>query len=298
MNTASAFDAPIRRDLSHQGQDFSVFGLPDDDYVLTIQSFLQSNAVWLRELEAVERIDPVILDVGANIGVTATLACIVRPEARIVAVEPSRKARRCLELTLGANGLADQVEVVAAGLGEKRGSTRFYEAQFLAGSHQVQAGYSSEAKQALTVPIMALDQLVRARDMKRVDLIKIDVEGFELGVLKGGRKTIRRFRPTIVMEFNSWTVTAWANQSPRALLDYVLATFGGFYYDLHGETRFASNSDDLIAFLHRNLTMHGCVDDIVIRPSVRPPMLRRIWRAAQTAEGRRALARRLGLVAG
>jgi hypothetical protein len=163
----------------------------------------------------------------------------------------------------------------------------------------VQAGYSSEAGRAVVVPIITLDALVESRRLERVDLIKIDVEGFELGVLRGAVRTIRRFKPTIVMEFNSWTITAWANQSPRALLDYVVSTYGGFDYDLGGQTLSAVNSDDVIAFLHRNLTMHGCVDDIVIRTGNRPASLpRRLLNRSRTPEGRAAIGRRLRSMVG
>jgi len=50
------------------------------------------------------------------------------------------------------------------------------------------------------VPLRRLDSIVEGLGLKRVDVIKIDTEGAEVQVLKGGVKTIMRFRPYIVVE--------------------------------------------------------------------------------------------------
>ena len=51
-----------------------------------------------------------------------------------------------------------------------------------------------------------LDSIVEDLDLKRVDVIKIDAEGAEVQVLKGGAKTIMRFRPFIVVEVRNHNI--------------------------------------------------------------------------------------------
>jgi hypothetical protein len=52
-----------------------------------------------------------------------------------------------------------------------------------------------------------LDDYLAARNVERVDFIKLDVDGNELRVLQGGRETLRRFRPVLVTELAPDTFT-------------------------------------------------------------------------------------------
>ncbi|HEV7416276.1 MAG TPA: FkbM family methyltransferase, partial [Tianweitania sediminis] len=53
-----------------------------------------------------------------------------------------------------------------------------------------------------TAKVRTLDGFVSAAGLQKIDFIKIDVEGFEMNVLRGGREAIQRFRPSIIMEFD------------------------------------------------------------------------------------------------
>ena len=74
------------------------------------------------------------------------------------------------------------------------------------------------------VPMTSIDAIVAELSLQRLDLIKIDVEGFELDVLKGALQTIRRFRPRIVAEFNSFALIA-----NRNLLAALFSRIRAFY---------------------------------------------------------------------
>ncbi|WP_204335942.1 FkbM family methyltransferase, partial [Klebsiella pneumoniae] len=54
-----------------------------------------------------------------------------------------------------------------------------------------------------------------------MDLIKIDVEGFELRVLRGLADTIRRFKPKILCEFNPMCIREQAETDPERLADHI-----------------------------------------------------------------------------
>ncbi|TWT93514.1 hypothetical protein Pla100_40320 [Neorhodopirellula pilleata] len=58
------------------------------------------------------------------------------------------------------------------------------------------------------VDVLTLDDFVRSQAVDRIDLIKIDVEGYELNVLRGAKESLERFRPSIILEVNSITSRA------------------------------------------------------------------------------------------
>jgi hypothetical protein len=68
--------------------------------------------------------------------------------------------------------------------------------------HVVEAG-PGEYGGTIRVETRRMDTIVSAAGVERLDLIKIDVEGFEWPVLRGGESTITKFRPHIVFEYNA-----------------------------------------------------------------------------------------------
>lgn len=258
----SALPLIERTTVDIAGAAVTICGYASDDYYRSITAIAGGNTLFLRALQALPS-DAVIVDVGANIGATVSVAAALLPGATITALEPSPRALRCLRETVQANEIGDRVNIIPQAVGKERSTATLAECDFLAGSHFVQKGHGFAEEEQISVPVIPLDDL----DIQHVDLIKIDVEGFELDVLRGATETIRRHAPAIVLEFNSWAITAWADQSPRALLDYIVSEFGSFFYDGDdGVEVAATDADGLLTFLHRNLTRRGCVDDILIRP--------------------------------
>jgi len=133
----------------------------------------------------------VVLDVGAHVGSYALrYSRIVGNKGRVVAFEPEPDNRRILNWNIRLNK-ADNVSPRSEALGNFRGKGRLKLSAF-AGVHSF-VRTSAEIHQTgeILVPVMKLDDL----DMARVDLMKIDVEGYELEVLRGGEETITRLTP-------------------------------------------------------------------------------------------------------
>ncbi|TVR84875.1 MAG: FkbM family methyltransferase, partial [Rhodospirillales bacterium] len=148
-------------------------------------------------------------DVGANIGAySVQLSKRCSPGGTVHSFEPVYHIRQKLHLNLAVNG-ARNVTVNDFALGDQ---------DALLEMHQVKegvfrAGTSSFVKNA-TIQAMGndkfvvdvaktrtLDGYVAEMGFQRIDFIKIDVEGFEFNVLRGGIKSIRQFRPAIILEF-------------------------------------------------------------------------------------------------
>ncbi len=136
----------------------------------------------------------IAIDVGANIGYhTFRMARAVGEQGRVIAVEPSTWAMAKLRRNAALNAFSN-IEFLHAGLDEvERGpvATRFQASFRLDGTHD-----TTEEVVALTT----LDQLVAERQLPRLDLVKIDVDGFEGKVLRGAAKTIDDLAPVLFFE--------------------------------------------------------------------------------------------------
>jgi len=152
------------------------------------------------------RVGGVLLDVGANIGTfTIPAAKHVGQSGHVVAIEASPDVFKILEKNIALNNI-NNIEPVCAAAAAKDGHTQFYPAPV---DH---FGMGSQAPQfdatPIAIPSVTLDSLVRKFNLSSVNLIKIDVEGFELDVLKGATGLLNgKNPPLVVFEFCDWAET-------------------------------------------------------------------------------------------
>jgi FkbM family methyltransferase len=147
----------------------------------------------------------ICFDVGANVGAYVLQLCHwTGPSGRVVAFEPNPNARAALERHVTMNGFTQRVQIVAAAVGAAI-SEGIFHAAGVDGMSRLDKPNSTLEKgsQAIKVPIITLDNFVRAGGAVP-DLILIDVEGFEAGVLEGAREVInsRRGAVHIVVEMH------------------------------------------------------------------------------------------------
>lgn len=147
-----------------------------------------------------------VFDIGANIGAhTLPFAQLVGPMGRVVAFEPTKYAFAKLQRNLALNPelalrvSANQVallECPSVGLPPKIYSS--WPLQETSGLDKIHGGrlQGTEGSRVAT-----LDQAAKTMGLKRLDFIKLDVDGHEPEVLCGGLDTIGRFRPRILMEW-------------------------------------------------------------------------------------------------
>lgn len=144
------------------------------------------------------RPDSIFLDVGANLGFfSLVLARRLHMQGHVHAFEPHPLLARLLRNSAYINGLKHAITVHEVGLSETNGTTRFDYPEGHLGGGAVAAS-SDTGKACITAEIRRLDDLMEPSF--RCDLVKIDVEGHELSVLKGMENTIRN-SPTIKIMF-------------------------------------------------------------------------------------------------
>ena len=144
----------------------------------------------------------VAIDVGANVGWHALLmASKVGPSGRVYAFEPNDSTRDRLRAAVDANGLT-QITIEAHALADRQGALGFDAPQ--AGQLWDGTGRLSRdaTRSTRTVECVTLDAFVASHSIDRLALIKIDVEGWELTVLRGAKQVLQTLRPAVVFEFD------------------------------------------------------------------------------------------------
>lgn len=141
------------------------------------------------------------LDVGANVGYFSLLAASrVGPRGRVVAIEPSAHAFSRLNATVEANHI-EQVEAFQMGLSDAAGKLPLYVQDDEDGFHS--PTMAEGGGRPVMVPVGELGIFLDEHRIESVDLMKMDVEGHEAHVLRGGREALAAGRVrSILCEFN------------------------------------------------------------------------------------------------
>jgi FkbM family methyltransferase len=143
----------------------------------------------------------IVIDVGANIGVhTVWLAQKVGPSGLIIAVEPEYNNFRILGLNKELNGLKNIVTIRTA-LGSFATTGKLtIPRPTLMGQASTQPSAITSNSYSVGVSFETLDNLVFSQSIPAISTIKVDVEGAEVLVLQGARRTIEKFGPKLVIE--------------------------------------------------------------------------------------------------
>lgn len=181
-----------------------------DDRILQFGAFEKPELFLLRKI-AGERKGLVFLDVGANTGAYSLFMSQVAE--KVHAVEPFppvlAKLRRNIELNQLTN-----VMVHPVGFGKERGSLTFYappDSNLGVGSFSNDFAEEWRGGQARALvdellPLEIGDEYLQRHGITRVDILKIDIEGYEKFALQGLSQTLRSNRPYVLMEFNTRNV--------------------------------------------------------------------------------------------
>lgn len=144
----------------------------------------------------------IAIDVGANVGWhTLLMAARAGSTGRVYAFEPNDSTRRRLVSAVEANDLT-HVTVDGRGVADRVGTSGFQAP--LAGHVWDGTGrlIAESSREAATIECTTLDAFVAERHIDRLAFVKIDVEGWELSVLRGARHVLSALRPVVVFEYD------------------------------------------------------------------------------------------------
>ena len=180
-----------------------------------IRPYLEINGTWEPDegamLRKLVRPGSTFVDVGANVGYFSRLLATVAQPARIVAFEPHPELVDILRLNTW--GLSPVVEVHTCALGDSNGTVVLESAEHNYGDTRVSAGGVAPA--SMVAPVARMDDLVDGP----VDVVKIDVQGYESEVLRGMQRIIRE-NPRLMLVVEFWPAALTARGLvPRAVLE-------------------------------------------------------------------------------
>jgi FkbM family methyltransferase len=179
-------------------------------------------------LERLLKPDSCCIDVGSHIGSFLSLVLRKCPQGHHLAIEAVQSKADNLRRRFPT------VQVLCLAASNRNGRAIFEESIEASASSRLQTSRPDQSFVSYEIETRRLDDIAEKR---RVDLIKLDVEGFELDALRGAVATIDRYRPVIIFECGSEYYLRENKIDRRALfdfltidLDYRISTFADFLF--------------------------------------------------------------------
>ncbi len=162
-------------------------------------------------MQALLTADSVVVDIGANIGYYSLMAAEKVTAGRIYSFEPVTKNLGKIERNISLNKFT-VIHPIQTAISNVSGSTTIY---ISADDNSGMSGLRTAENfsgQSETVKCLTLDEAVIEYNLPKINLIKIDVEGSEVNVLKGMMKIITEQKPIILIEVLAVTLSMYNEQ--------------------------------------------------------------------------------------
>ena len=226
-------------------------------YSLDISDYMQYCIYFGIEIEprdtlyGLVRNGTTVIDVGTNIGETLLNFAHTNRDGRNIGFEPVphlyEKAKNNIELNEFAN-----IELVNKGLSSVEETLSFYETSEnnTGGTFLTRDDNTDSIR---SVQAVRLNDFAEQNQLENISLIKIDVEGFEMEVLKGASEVLKRWEPTLFVEIDD-NFLARQQSSATAVFDFLVS---------HGYKIKNAKTDEYIG---SGLAISGKHLDIVAEP--------------------------------
>lgn len=161
------------------------------------------------------------VDAGANIGYLSLVAAsVVCEKGNVYAFEPVKSTFDLLQRNAELNQFT-QIKCKQFGLGSQSEEVVIYSENQNRGGASI---VNRRSEQKETIQICPLDAILSE---EKVDLLKIDVEGYEFEVLKGAEQIIRKDHPAIIIEYSQQRNNAGANNE---MIDWLSGVYEGYKF--------------------------------------------------------------------
>ena len=247
----------MERTLSILGRPVSVVDHDGSRYLSAIQKDYERDTLSVFAAFCAPHFNA--LDVGANIGLTAIALGNLCSTGKVFAIEASPDTFKYLCENIARAGLAN-VSCANLAASATAGELPFtFAPAFSAGGFISQkydvSGDPADKYVTCTVRACPIDEFLPTTGVDRIDFMKVDVEGFELEVLRGARQTITRCKPVIYCEVNHWCLNVFRRLS---LPDFIeeLFSFCPHVFAVGGDLEYLDLSErrSLQRFYHDHTT--------------------------------------------
>ncbi|MFB6318899.1 FkbM family methyltransferase [Saccharicrinis sp. FJH54] len=174
---------------------------------LRIDDWIQENIYFLGEYENAElksihnflTKEAVFIDIGANIGLYTLYASkLTGSQGKVISFEPFPFNHDALVKNVSLNGFTN-ITCEKMAIGRKEDHIKLY---YNENEHNLGMVTAMPVDNGITedVQVTSLDTYLQAHPVPKIDLIKIDVEGFEYDCLEGMKKTLLKYKPNLLIE--------------------------------------------------------------------------------------------------
>lgn len=195
--------------------------LPNDDGISTELALFNTHEPLNTQLFTQNLKEGMVcFDIGANIGYYTLLESkIVGDSGKIIAIEPSPVNFSQLQKNI-QNEKVKNVELYQMAGGDQNGTLKF----LLDPHSNLSRIISKEESEKISgniidVPVKKLDSFLDELSIKSLDLLRMDVEGYEFNILEGMKNSIKKFRPMIQMEVHTRIL---GNGKTQKLLEWLM----------------------------------------------------------------------------
>jgi len=182
-----------------------------------------------------------VIDIGAHMGIFSFfLAKQVGPTGKVYSFEPAPLTYSVLAQTIKYNKLEDIVHARQQAVSDGPGELSFYiySNSTISNANSISAQNADAKAQKVTVTSISLDELYKKENIQNLSLLKIDAEGAELEILKGGKALITAFHPYITLEVHPKSFT-----DARKTMTELYQTIIGYGYKVYMNNKVLSLQD-------------------------------------------------------
>lgn len=172
-----------------------------DDWIQQCLFFTgEYEAAELKALSQLMNGNSVFIDVGANVGLYSLKASeIIKDNGKVIGFEPFIKNFNQLSTHIECNNLSSKVKIENKAIGESEGKLKLYYSEQAHNRGMVSA-LKNDYANSYEVEMISLDGYCASHNINVVNCVKIDVEGYEMSVLKGMKNILQHNQPILLLE--------------------------------------------------------------------------------------------------
>lgn len=175
--------------------NFLPLGKQSGSYGLFI--FREDYEPLLYNLDLLIKKNDCVIDVGANQGIySLAMAKIVKSRGKVIAVEPFSSMTSCLKNNMKINSI-NNIKIIESLISNKQ---KTYKLNFNHGTVSASIVKKFKNNKYIKVKSLTIDQI--CSNFKKVNFIKLDIEGAEMLALEGAKKTLKNSKPVLSVEVN------------------------------------------------------------------------------------------------
>lgn len=226
----------LKKGYTTTKEGFDLFLDPDDVHISRIIALTGTyEPVETEFLKKIVKTGMNVVDIGANIGFfTVLFSRLVGLHGKVIAFEPSPRSFHILEKNL--QNCSSNVTILNKAISDYTGVEKFYLSQENFGDNRFSGSQilnTDDYRDSIETGVIRLDDYFQNDS---VDLLKIDAQGAEMKILKGGRKTIdRNANLKILIEF--WPIGLMAQGTSGKDFLHSLKNLGFEIYELDNEPK-------------------------------------------------------------